>query len=67
MKKILIPCIAALLCVNFSYAQVATITGTVKDKSTQETLIGVNIVLENTEPTVAATPSVDKVVFGFSL
>lgn len=59
MKKILIPCIAALLCVNFSYAQVATITGTVKDKSTQETLIGVNIVLENTEPTVGAVTDVD--------
>ncbi|HLT71194.1 MAG TPA: TonB-dependent receptor [Cyclobacteriaceae bacterium] len=50
MKKILLTSIIGFLVVGISVAQTAVLTGTVKDKSTQELLPGVNIVLENTTP-----------------
>ena len=42
-------------------AQTASLTGTVRDKSTQELLPGVNIVLENTDPTIGAVSGTDGV------
>lgn len=42
-------------------AQTAVLTGTVRDKSTQELLPGVNIVLENTTPPVGASTDPDGV------
>src|SRR5690606_13481539 len=51
-KQTLIACVVALFYTTSSQAQTATITGSVKDKSTQETLIGVNILLEDTDPTI---------------
>ncbi len=42
-------------------AQTAVLTGTVRDKSTQELLPGVNIVLENTTPPIGASTDVDGV------
>ena len=59
MKQIPLAYFVALFYVSPSQAQVATITGTVKDRSTQEMLIGVNIVLENTDPIVGTTTDPD--------
>ena len=55
MKQILLVYLVTLLYVPPSAAQTATITGAVKDKSTQELLVGVSIVLENTEPLIGTT------------
>lgn len=57
--KILLACLGALLFTSPSRAQLASITGNVKDRSTQEVLIGVSIVLENTDPLVGTTTDPD--------
>jgi len=59
MKPILITYILALLFVQTLPAQVATITGTVKDRSTQEPLTGVSIILENSSPLIGTTTDLD--------
>lgn len=55
MKKTLLTALIGIVVVGISGAQTAVLTGTVKDKSTQELLPGVNIVLENTSPPVGTS------------
>src|SRR5688500_5891743 len=52
MKPILLACFGVLLFGSPSSAQLASVTGSVKDRSTQEVLIGVSIVFDNTDPLV---------------
>lgn len=51
--------ITGVLISTASAAQLATVTGTVKDKSTQELLPGVNIIIEGTDPTIGTASDVD--------
>lgn len=61
MKNILLTTLISTFVVAVAGAQTAVLTGTVKDKSTQESLPGVNIVLENTTPPVGAVTDADGV------
>lgn len=49
MKTILIS-ICFFSFINIANAQIATVTGTVRDKQTQELLVGVTVVIESTSP-----------------
>ena len=59
MNQILQASLFALLFVTQSRAQFASITGNVKDRATQEVLVGVSVILENTDPLVGATTDAD--------
>ena len=59
MKQILLAFFIALALSPSCRAQMASMAGTVKDKSTQELLVGVSIVLDNTEPLVGTTTDTD--------
>ncbi|MDQ2657806.1 MAG: TonB-dependent receptor, partial [Bacteroidota bacterium] len=61
MKKIFLTAVVGLLVIAVAGAQTAILTRTVRDKSTQELLPGVNIVLENTSPAIGASTDVDGV------
>ena len=59
MKEILLAYFVALLFATPCRAQLASITGNVKARSTQEGLIGVSIILENTDPLVGTITDPD--------
>lgn len=59
MKKICLAGVITFFTLSFCHAQMATITGLVKDRSTQELLVGVSVVLENTNPVTGTVSSID--------
>jgi TonB dependent receptor/CarboxypepD_reg-like domain/TonB-dependent Receptor Plug Domain len=59
MTRILATALFILISALSAEAQTGVITGVVKDRGTQEPLIGVNVVLENVQPAAGAVTGID--------